>query len=314
MLRTHVIGERLGAAMSILVASPHVSKRGVEEVVETAFGVPVSLGTAANMEQEMSQALATPHAQARQAVQQARVKHVDETSWKQARQKLWLWAAATARVACFVIYAGRNRPRTGRSAGRAHYGDRVQRSLWGLWLLGRCLSTSVLGAQRDFQKVVDRRGGSQPLREAGLVIVSLVFHWWHAYRGGIINRKTLQREVEPIRQSLQLRLEQGCACADARTPASCQNLLHIESAIWTVLYTRGVEPTNNHAERLLRSGVLWRRISFGCRSAAGCRFVECILTVTQTLRLQKRPVLDYLNQVLLAHRGRLPAPNLLTGG
>src|SRR5712691_7138318 len=47
VLRTHVIGERLGATMAFLTSSPHVSKRGVEEVVETVFGVPVSLGTVA---------------------------------------------------------------------------------------------------------------------------------------------------------------------------------------------------------------------------------------------------------------------------
>ena len=58
VLRAEIIGERLGATMSYLAASPHVSKRGVEELVETVFGIPVSLGTVANLEQEMSLALA----------------------------------------------------------------------------------------------------------------------------------------------------------------------------------------------------------------------------------------------------------------
>ncbi len=38
----------------------------------------------------------------------------------------------------------------------------------------------------------------------------------------------------------------------------------------------GVEPTNNHMERLLRRAVLWRRRSFRSNSAAGCCFVERI--------------------------------------
>ncbi len=70
-------------------------------------------------------------------------------------------------------------------------------------------------------------------------------------------------------------------------------------------------PTNNHIERLLRAGALWRKRSFGCHSAAGCRFVERILTVTQTLRLQQRSVLDYLTHALKAHRAGQPAPKLL---
>ena len=73
----------------------------------------------------------------------------------------------------------------------------------------------------------------------------------------------------------------------------------------------GVEPTNNHIERLLRPAVLWRKRSFGSQSASGCRFVERLLTVVQTRRLQGRPVLDYLHEALVSHRAGLPAPKLL---
>ena len=59
-------------------------------------------------------------------------------------------------------------------------------------------------------------------------------------------------------------------------------------------------------------GVLWRKNAFGCHSAAGCRFVERMLTVVQTLRLQNRPVLDYLHRAIVAHRAGLLAPQLLS--
>jgi transposase len=62
---------------------------------------------------------------------------------------------------------------------------------------------------------------------------------------------------------------------------------------------------------VLRRGVLWRKNAFGCHSAAGCRFVERMLTVVQTRRLQGRSVLSYLYEALLAHRKGLPAPSLL---
>src|SRR5205807_774927 len=84
-----------------------VSKRGLEEIVETLFEVPVALGTVSNLEQEMSQALAAAHAEAVRAVQQAPVKHADETGWKKHGTKCWLWVAATAQVAAFVLHAGR---------------------------------------------------------------------------------------------------------------------------------------------------------------------------------------------------------------
>ena len=75
-----------------------------------------------------------------------------------------------------------------------------------------------------------------------------------------------------------------------------------------------VAPTDNHAERTLRRAVIWRKVSFGNHSDAGCRFVERILTVVQTLRMQHRPVLDYLRQALLAHRTAGTAPVLCAIG
>jgi hypothetical protein len=72
-----------------------------------------------------------------------------------------------------------------------------------------------------------------------------------------------------------------------------------------------VAPTNNQAERLLGRGVLWRKNAFGCHSESGCRFVERTLRMVQTLRRQKRPVLDYLHQAIVASRSGLPSPKLL---
>ena len=91
----------------------------------------------------------------------------------------------------------------------------------------------------------------------------------------------------------------------------CANLLKLYPALWLFAAIEGVEPTNNHAEQLLRSGVLWRKNAFGCHSAAGCWFVERMLTVVQTLRLQSRPVLDYLVDAVTVHRSGLPASQLL---
>jgi hypothetical protein len=106
-VRNHVCGPRLSATLSFLSGVLHASRRGIEEFVETVLGVPIALGTVSNLEQEMSVALASAHAEAQQAVQQASAKHVDETGWKQAGGKRWLWGAATAMGACFVIAPGR---------------------------------------------------------------------------------------------------------------------------------------------------------------------------------------------------------------
>ena len=83
-----------------------------------------------------------------------------------------------------------------------------------------------------------------------------------------------------------------------------------EKSQWTFVRREGVEPTNNLAEWILRSLVLRRKISFGCHSEKGFRFVERVLTVTQTLKLQGKAVFQFLCNAIAAHRNSTTAPSL----
>ncbi len=98
---------------------------------------------------------------------------------------------------------------------------------------------------------------------------------------------------------------------EPRVAGFCENVLGLEESLWKFLEIEGVEPTNNFVERLVRRAVVWRKRSFGCTSERGCRFVERILTVVPTCRLQKRSVLEYLRDAILAAREGRPCPKLL---
>ena len=64
--------------------------------------------------------------------------------------------------------------------------------------------------------------------------------------------------------------------------------------MWLFLKEAGVAPTNNHAERLLRFAVLWRKASFGTVSEKGGRFAERILSLRQTCRLRGKRIFPVL--------------------
>ena len=297
-----------------LSGSPHVSKRGLEEIADTLFQAPIALGTVSNLEREMSAALQPAHAQAQQAVRDAPVKNVDETGWKEAGKKRWLWLATTVSVACYLIHTGR-----GATGFLALLGGKIK----GIFISDRwrvydrirlsCRQICWAHLKRDFQKLVDLGGAGKKYGTAGLATAAILFHEWALYRGGG-SRRALQFELEPVRDNLREWLEVGTRCSSHKAATLCANLLKLEPALWTFLYKKDVEPTNNHGERLTRSGVLWRKIAFGCHSERGCRFVERILTVVQTLRLQHRPVLDFLYRSLLAHRNGGTPPKLVNRG
>jgi transposase len=58
-------------------------------------------------------------------------------------------------------------------------------------------------------------------------------------------------------------LERGSRSRDRKLARFCARLRKLQAGLWTFVSVEGVEPTNNHAERVQRRAVLWRRRSFG---------------------------------------------------
>jgi transposase len=197
-IRAHSVGPRLTATLAYFTGCHGISKRGVEEIVETVFGVSISLGTVANLEQEVSAALAPAHQEAIAAVRQANVKFADETSWKLWGKLCWLWAAATSNIAVFVIHAQR-----GAVGLAALLGEEIDGILhsdrWHVYLQVPAERRQLCWAhlKRDFQKVLDSGGPSEGVGRRGLRIVKEVFAAWHRFQKGQVTRRTLHKVMEP---------------------------------------------------------------------------------------------------------------------
>ncbi len=63
-----------------------------------------------------------------------------------------------------------------------------------------------------------------------------------------------------------------------------RNLLKAWPALWTFAHHPRVEPTNNHAERALRSAVIYRKLSLGSQSEAGELRTARLLSAHTTCR------------------------------
>ena len=311
-IRAVHVGPRLTATMAFMAGAQGQSQRTIEAFVETVFGVPLSLGSVANLQQEMSDALAVAHQQAKNAVAAAPVKHVDETGWKQAGKKRWLWAAATATVVAFLIHPRRNLTALKDFLGQTLSGivcsDRWR--VYDHWPLDR-RQVCWAHLKRNWEKLAERGGTSKEIGEKCLKVKDRVFELWHLFRGGGMTRKELDERMAALSEELGDILRDGESRRDRKLARFCGRVLDVYPALWLFVTQEGVEPTNNHGERVQRRAVLWRRRSFGCQSAAGCRFVERILTVVETLRLQKRNVIEFLRESVASHRAGAPCPQLI---
>jgi transposase len=239
----------------------------------------------------------------------------DETTWKLRGDKCWLWVAVLAQAAFFLV-----RPRRDARSLQALLGEEPKGVLgtdrakaYGLVPGGR-RQFCWAHLKRDFQAMVDRQNHGSKVGEDLLWWAERVFASWGQLREGQISREEFRKRMDLVRYAVRLALLRGQSCGCAATEGTCAELLGHEESLWVFVAVEGVEPTNNAAERALRGAVLWRKRAFGSQSEAGCRFVERVLSVAQTVRLRGGRVLDFLADALTAQRHGLPAPKVLAIG
>jgi transposase len=310
-LRAESFGPRLAAALNLLAARQHVSERGLEDVCRDLFGLDVSLGTLSRLRRQMSRALAAPCDVLTREVADAPVKHVDETGWKQAGDRRWVWAAVTAHAAIFLIRPGRGRDSLHALLGGLPRGIVVS-DRWsaysGIPLARRQVCWAHL--KRDFKGMAE--AAHPKARRAGenlLMLTEQVFWLLREVRDGTGTRaRFLDMAEKAIRPDIKLWLEEGASSGHAPTAGKCASILEVEEALWTFARVEGVEPTNNEAERAIRPAVVKRKKSFGSHSAWGAEWLARMMGVCATLLKRGQDVMGYLVEALTAYRAGLPAP------
>lgn len=167
--------------------------------------------------------------------------------------------------------------------------------------------------KRDFKRVAERGGKAGKIGDEALEGTRQVFWLWRDFKADVIDRRALNQCLRPLKSEFRSVLERGVELHMEKVSVFCENLLGLEPALWNFAKHDDLEPTNNHAERVLRPAVLWRKRAFGSDSDRGCRYVERMLTASATCRLQKRRVFQFLVRSLEAHRAGNTAPALVPG-
>jgi len=305
-------GPRLKVVVSGLTGMYQLSRRQVSIFLNDMFGIKISLGSVSNIEGEMSTALASASDEAMDHVEAAAVKHIDETSWLRNFDHCSVWVLACVAVSVFRIVKNGRRATLLEILQPKHRGVLVsdRASVFFFWSMKeRQICWSHL--ERLFIGFSQRDGPAGVLGKDLLTCTELLFGYWRQYRSGALSREQFEQWMEAVRKTTKELLDRAANAGIAYVSGSCANMLKHWDAMWTFVTTRGVEPTNNHAERELRRLVMWRKRCFGTQSERGDRFVERMMTVTHTLRKQGRRVLSFLHKSFLAMLSGAPAPQLI---
>ena len=306
------MGFRAQAAVAVLTGGAQLTRRPTLTLLEELLGLPLSLGTLSRVEATVSAALAPAYAEIAAAVRAAPVVNCDETPWRQPNEKPWLWTATTPEATLFRIAPHRDaaaftallpaRP------GQVKTTDRYVVYIHGIPVDEHAVCWAHL--ERDFAFWAKRPGVAGSLAYWLGEQAGKLFAHWHALRAGTLDRPMLWEQLATVRPPVRTALEWGTASGVPQFTGLCRNLLDRWEALWTFARVEGVEPTNNAAERAVRQGALWRKVSLFTQSKQGQEYVERLLTVKTTLRRRGGHLLEFLNESLRAARSGATAPKV----
>lgn len=308
---------RLEAHIATLAGVYRLSRRQVREVVQEVFNIPISVGAVDAAIMRMSVILKDPWEQLREYIQKAQLVHADETSWRLSGAQQYLWLASSALAACFRIDPHRSQAAAKELLGEEFGGFVVSDRYTGYhWLDVLQQQLCWCHVIRQLVEVSERHGAPGKLGKKLLKAAREVIKTHRRYLEDSHDLDWLGEQLSPLRERIQLLLEQGARGQHQRTANFCAGLLEEYDALWTFCDVTDIDIplTNNAAERALRHAVLLRRIQGGTQSEQGNRWVERILSIRETLRLQDRRVLDYLIGAATAAYHGQPAPAIVPAG
>ena len=308
-------GPQLTALAAYLTVVCRMPRRVMKDLTEQALGIPMSVGNTQACWEEVSEAVQTPCQELERQLSQEPVLNVDETGWRTNGQKRYLWAFVAARFAVYTIAKTRGSELliqmlgavfagilcSDRFSGYLKYHPGQAQYCWAH------LKRNILGVLEFTKKTTTERF----CRDA-LALHARLFRLWHKFKSGQIDRQQLWGRSLPLQKKLFALAEANLDCADRQVQNLARVLFVQADRLFTFLEEEGVEPTNNSAERALRTGVQWRKISFGNRSAAGELATARLLSVSQTCRLRQRNSLEYLSEAVSNYRRGQPVASLLS--
>lgn len=282
-------GPRLSAVIAELAGNHGDSRGTIQNFCASVLGLPLSLGAIQKILDRASEAIAPHYEAIGNQARQAAVNHVDETSWRLKGALCWLWVLANSSVSFFMIHSKRSKGAFKElvkewegilvSDGYGVYRDWVglrQTCLAHLIRDARALSESK---NRELAKF-----GGTALKElqrlCHMAHAPPTIGEWRAFYARFIRLTTRHHGNKDEAGKFTARL-----------------LREIDS-LWVFLEKSGVSPTNNHAERMLRFAVCWRKRSYGTVSDKGNRWVERVLSLRQTCRLQTRRTFPVLVEAI----------------
>lgn len=289
-------GPNLAARIALFTTKFRLSKRQAQALIKLDHGIDISVGSISNIEGRMAVALEKPYEEIRQEVSRKdTTKHIDETGMRESAQNRFLWVVSTATAVCFSIQKGR---------AKIHLNNILPLKDSGAVVTDRYRVYDFQNHQwcwahlvRNIRRFSEREGVDRRIATALLFEAKDMLRSYALYRKSKEDRQGAYRAIYYRRKRIESLLWDAFFDGSESFSSFAETCLDHLKKLWLFAKLRGVEPTNNQAERDLRTMVIWRKTSFGTRSDRGTRFIERAMSVIATLERGARKVVGFFEAI-----------------
>jgi len=171
---------------------------------------------------------------------------------------------------------------------------------WGVYAIVDAIMHQLCHAhlRRDIQALIDLKGSAGEIGTEFLKASDAMFKVWHRFKDGLIDRKQMIADMLPVQADWRGLAEIAIKHEHKKVKALGKDLIKQWDSLWPFLQHDGAEPTNNHAERVVRPGVILRKTNGGTGCDSGADFVAKMQGVIATAKSHGIKLVDWLSECL----------------
>jgi transposase len=260
-------GPQLTALIAYLTVVCRLPRQVVQRLLEGVLQIPMSLGSTQKAWEEASAAVVAPYEELQHALAQQPVLNGDETGHRTNGAKRWLWTLVAPTFIFYTIASSRGADVLRRLLGASFAGvlgsDRLPSYLTYAADRRQFCWSHVRRNLLSAQELATSAAAKRFCHEA-LALQRQLFRLWHRFRGdphvrgAPLTRGQLIAKVLPIERQFFALATRYVNAADPEVSNLARAMFVHHPHFFTFVHEDGVEPTNNVAERALRTAVLGR--------------------------------------------------------
>ncbi len=276
---------RLGLNVMLVVVWLKIGMRLTEEaipqILDQLCGIRISEGEVSTICTMIANEFGEFYAQLEDEIRKAPARYIDETSWRENGNNLWMWAFVTKGVALYKIAKGRGHEVPLEVLGEQPNGVDIHDRFRAYDKLERVTGNRpqqlcwfhILGDSKERAQLCGEEG---EMLHTGLKEIFV-----EAKR---FEHKGSQDDVEHLLKKLESLLNREFSTSKCKKFARA--ILKKRDQLFVFVTNPDVEGTNNKAERAIRPHVVYRKVCGGTKSPKGTNRYAVLASVFQTLKLR----------------------------